>query len=969
MTDSLASLESFRGRARELSARFARQRDHYRAPSYNEETARSEFISPLFEALGWDVANHAGNAFAYRDVVHEEGIKVGDATKAPDYTFRIGGQRKFFVEAKKPGVDLKGDPAPAYQLRRYAWSAKLPLSILTDFEELAVYDTRIRPKEGDKPSVARVFYFRHDEYEARAEEIWNVFAKRSVLEGSFDAYAEDNRRKRGTSEVDSEFLKEIEGWREELAKNIALRNPGLSVDELNYAVQATIDRILFLRIAEGRGAEVYGRLLGLTNAGAIYERLTALYREADERYNSGLFDFRPDHGDRLTLGLTIDDKVLKPILAHLYYPQSPYEFSVLPPEILGNVYEQFLGKVIRLTAGGRAKVEEKPEVKKAGGVYYTPTYIVDYIVGHTVGELVKGKSPKEMAKLRVLDPACGSGSFLLVAYQRLLDAHLAWYREHEPKKHKEAVFEGPGGEWRLTTAEKRKILVQSIYGVDIDRQAVEVTKLSLLLKCLEGETNETLRQMNLYGERALPSLEKNIQCGNSLISPEALRAHSGELFSNDAVFRLVNPFDWNRAFPDAFKSGGFDVVIGNPPYGYHEIHSNQIKPVLKNEFQAAHGSFENYFLFYEASLRLLRASGLHGFIVPLTWLTIPSALELRKYILKNYSLKRIDWLPELVFKNAQVNTLISVIEAADGAGNVVEVAIHGKLDPRSEPRVRRHIPQERFIRDEFKIGIFTEEADLDLIRKLESSSVPLEKLGTPRSGYNPYERGKGTAPGGGPQTAQTVQDKPYHAAEQLGNEWKPEIGGRDVRRYHITRSGDRWIKYGPWLAAPRASENFRGTRLLVQEIVGGADRRIAAAFTDEEVYHSRDVIPVLVPAGRSQALYLLGVLNSRLISWYHHRRSPKAKKKLFPKVLVSDLARLPFKDVRTSSGSPEGLALEISENVERMMALHERLAACKTDHDRRLHERQVESLDAEIDRLVYELYELTPEEIAIVEKG
>jgi type I restriction-modification system DNA methylase subunit len=179
------------------------------------------------------------------------------------------------------------------------------------------------------------------------------------------------------------------------------------------------------------------------------------------------------------------------ILKRLYYPDSPYEFSVLPADILGQVYEQFLGKVIRLTAGHRAVVEDKPEVKKAGGVYYTPTYIVDYIVKHTVGRLLEGKTPKQAASLRILDPACGSGSFLIGAFQYLLDWHRDWYVADAPgsaKKHAKALYQGRGGEWCLTTAEKKRILLKSIYGVDIDAQAVETTKLSLLLKVLEGET-------------------------------------------------------------------------------------------------------------------------------------------------------------------------------------------------------------------------------------------------------------------------------------------------------------------------------------------------------------------------------------------------------------------------------------------------------------------------------------------------
>jgi hypothetical protein len=191
----------------ELVRRFDFHREAYRSGRYNEEQLRQEFIDPFFEALGWDVANRQGYAEAYKDVIHEESIKVGGFTKAPDYCFRIGGVRKFFLEAKRPGVNLKDDPSPAFQLRRYAWSAKLPLSILTDFEEFAVYDGRVKPDRADKASVARVMYLTYKDYPARWEEIAAIFSKEAVLKGAFDRYAESTRAKRGTAEVDAAFLK------------------------------------------------------------------------------------------------------------------------------------------------------------------------------------------------------------------------------------------------------------------------------------------------------------------------------------------------------------------------------------------------------------------------------------------------------------------------------------------------------------------------------------------------------------------------------------------------------------------------------------------------------------------------------------------------------------------------------------------------------------------------------------------
>ena len=472
----------------ELIETFDRNIEAYKDQQYNETQLRREFIDPFFTALGWDVANVKGYAQAYKDVIHEDAIKIGGYTKAPDYCFRIGGTRKFFLEAKKPSIDIKGDPHPAYQLRRYAWSAKLPLSILTDFEEFAVYDCLTRPKQTDKASTARIKYYKYKEYAEKWGEIESVFSKEAIQKGSFDKFAATTKGKRGTTTVDNEFLAEIEKWRAEFARIIAMKNINLSTHQVNFAVQRTIDRILFLRLCEDRGIENYGQLLAISSGDQTYPRLCRIFEKADHKYNSGLFYFqkekgRPEAPDELTLNLVFPDNPLKFILHSLYYPQCPYEFSVLPAEILGNVYEQFLGKVITLTGAHRAKVEDKPEVKKAGGIYYTPSYIVDYIVKNTVGRLLgdpschsrdpsvipsaaeesiknshcesaqggrgnlkidnhkskfanhKPLTPKQIENIKILDPACGSGSFLLGAYTYLLNYILDWYVENSTEKH------------------------------------------------------------------------------------------------------------------------------------------------------------------------------------------------------------------------------------------------------------------------------------------------------------------------------------------------------------------------------------------------------------------------------------------------------------------------------------------------------------------------------------------------------
>jgi hypothetical protein len=438
----------------------------------------------------------------------------------------------------------------------------------------------------------------------------------------------------------------------------------------------------------------------LQNGTRAYERLCQIFRRADERYNSGLFHFsaekeRPDPPDDLTLNLTIDDKVLKEIFKGLYYPESPFEFSVLPADILGHIYEQFLGKVIRLTAGHRAKVEDKPEVKKAGGVYYTPTYIVDYIVKNTVGKLLEGNTPTKVAKIRVLDPACGSGSFLLGAYQYLLDWHQEWYAKHDPEKHAKGrspkvyrtISPSPHGRgqgegvWRLTTAEKKRILLNNIYGVDIDTQAVEVTKLSLLLKVLEGENAETLgKSLRLFHERALPDLGDNIKCGNSLIGPDFYEGKQLSLLDDEERYR-INAFDWNAEFPEIFvpspvgreqgEGNGFDVVIGNPPY----IRIQAMKewaPIevefYKRRYQvASKGNYDIYVVFVERVLQLLNDRGRMGFIMPHKFFQAKYGEALRKLISEAKHLSEVvHFGDQQVFAGASTYTCLLFL---DKAGN------------------------------------------------------------------------------------------------------------------------------------------------------------------------------------------------------------------------------------------------------------------------------------------------------------
>ncbi|MBS1946029.1 MAG: N-6 DNA methylase, partial [Bacteroidetes bacterium] len=604
--------------------------------------------------------------------------------------------------------------------------------------------------------------------------------------------------------VDAAFLESLDTWRKYLATSISLRNPALGEEDMNLVVQRTIDRIIFLRIAEDRGVEPYGELMAaIRNGGDLYKNILDVFRRADSKYNSGLFDFGKDE---VSATVAVDSKVVKNIVEDLYFPKSPYEFSVLSVEILGSAYEQFLGKRIRITAGHRARIEEKPEVRKAGGVYYTPQYIVDYIVERTIGELVKGKTPKEVALLKVLDPACGSGSFLLGAYQFLLDWHKHYYREHAPAKGKarDAVLR-PDNE--LASAVKKSILLNNIHGVDLDANAVEVTKLSLLLKCMEGETTASIQHsLNFANERILPTLDGNILCGNSLVEMDYFDAGP-----DMAGEHAIRPFSWSRNFPAAYrvdppdiqqellvqarrvkqeadqqraraedllrKQGiaiaeeparqyetlavGFDAVIGNPPYVLlQNLETKEFFTYASGVYETAKYKIDTYQLFMERAIKLLAPNGRLGFITPNTFLKNIHAEPLRRYLLDRTRLNDIVLFNYNVFKQASVDTCIIIAtKAAPTPKHQLEVS---KADTLFNPVPIGSVPQASFRanpRLDFTVDVSA--GDRRLLDKVLALSHPLGDSCGAYFGIQARDR------------------KKHVATKKLSKEYVPVIDGAD----------------------------------------------------------------------------------------------------------------------------------------------------------------------------------------------
>jgi hypothetical protein len=865
-------------------------------------------------------------------------------------------------------------------------------------------------------------------YAEKWPEIAALFSREAVLNGSLDKYVQSLPQKRGEKRVDAALLDDISNWREMLAKSIARHNPLLDTVSLNYAVQTIIDRIIFLRICEDRGIERYMRLKDLLSGERVYPRLCELFLQADERYNSGIFHFGKEPGrenpDTIAPGLNIDDETLKNIIKRLYFPESPYEFSVLPAEILGQIYEQFLGKVIRLDEGHNALVEDKPEVKKAGGVKYTPAYIVEYIVQNTIAPLLKEKTLQEAAALRVLDPACGSGSFLIVAYQHLLDWHKEWYIQNlvplmesgrmseikkllpapaaPPTKAKKGrsrepelpVYQGKGEEWKLTTAERKRILLNNIFGVDIDRQAVEVTKLSLLLKVLEGENEETIsKQLKLFAERALPDLSRNIKCGNSLVGWDILKDNPG--LSGEEIAR-INPFDWEKEFPEIFLKGGFDVVIGNPPYVRQEG-LGEFKGYFQKHYKVFQGTADLYTYFVERGVSLLRETGIFSYIVANKWMRANYGAPLRRWLKEQCMEEIIDFGDLQVFQGATTYPCIIRItkSAPQTSFDVTQVKTLDFRDLGEYVREDHYGMNQNALDD--KGWSLADERTQALLDQIRSKGVPLGEYVQGKIYYG-IKTGLNEAFVIDEATRARLIAEDARSADPI----KPFLAGRDIKRYEqpksdkyliFTRHGvniDDYPAIKEYLSqfkdklTPKPKdwtdkewngrkpgayqwyeiqdtidyyEEFEKPKIIVPAIV-----MTASYAYDRSGIYSNDKTSIIP----TDDLYLLGILSSKVADIVIHSISSTKQGGYF-EYKPMYVSKIPIRTIDFSDPADVARHDRMVSLVEQMLVLHKQLPEAGTPHEKTALERRIEATDGQIDALVYELYGLTEEEIGIVE--
>ena len=596
-----------------LITQYQRSAEFYRnAKKFNEQDCRDEFISPLLECCGWDVHNKKGTLPQYKEVVVEQFSNKGER---PDYTLTLNGVSKIFVEAKKPAVNITEDSAPALQTRRYGWNAKHKLSILTNFENMMIYDVTNEPKDGDSVTVSLYRKYNYLDYLEKYAEICKLISRNSVYSGKFDEFVNENfpNVDRYSTEVDEVFLKQINTWRLEIGEYLYQQyDVYKDIDVLNDVVQEFINQIIFLRICEDRNLPIYEKLKDTTqNRAELQDALIKVFKEADKRYNSKLFS-----GENIIFDLSND--IIFNMIISLYYPQTPYMFNIIEPGILGKIYESFLTESL-IVENCHIVLAPKKEYKYRS-VVSTPVEIVKYMVKNTLYPICKEKKPDEIKKLQIADIACGSGVFLEETYQFLVDYCVEWYLKYQP----EYLLELNNGKKKLPLMDKKDILTKCIYGVDIDAHAVEVSRFSLLIKLIEDETPTSVREC----VPILPDLSSNIKNGNSLISRE-------DIDPKDISFELlrdIKPFQWN----DINEGNNFDVIIGNPPYVKTEdIHTLESKcefDVYKRKYKTAYKQFDKYFLFVEKAIKLLKQDGKICYIVPNKFYKIGAGQELRRLL-------------------------------------------------------------------------------------------------------------------------------------------------------------------------------------------------------------------------------------------------------------------------------------------------------------------------------------------------
>jgi len=957
---------------------------------YNEAATRKDFILPLFAALGWDTLNSA-------EVSPEEKVSRGWV----DFSFRLSGIPRFFLETKKIAEDLN-NPRWVKQAIDYAWTKSVTWALLSDFEGLRVFNAEWKE---DNPLRAQFIEFSVDTYLTDFARLWWL-SRPETAAGTLDREAEKVGKKVHKEPVSQHLFDDLKDWRHDLFKVLRAYNQRYSPAQIDEAVLRILNRLIFIRTAEDRLVEeprLLPLLHDLEKRGRINDlpgELAKLFREFDATYNSDLF------AEHFSEGLECEPEPFRVLVNGLHEKgYVRYNFNAIDADVLGTVYEQYLGYVIaepgRGEPGARPEVVEKRAKRKAQGIYYTPTFVVKYIVQQTLGRYLEEQGYQPSRPVRLLDMACGSGSFLIEALE-VLDRYLARQRGQAsppaPLAKGDESTSRPGYEDIHDYARRVEILSQNIYGVDKDEQAVAVARLNLCLKALHTRDK-------------LPMLE-NIRCGDSLISgpPEELQAAFGP------DWKEKKPFNWEKEFPEVFapspvsgegRGGGFDVIVGNPPYVRQETLGEEFKTYAQQKFTTYAGTADLYIYFIEQAHRLLKPGGYFGMICSNKFMRSNYGKALREFLATQTTLLEIVDFGELpVFQDAATFPVILITRKQPTQTQNFLYAAIKRLDFPSLPEeVRAFSTQldERALQG----GNWTLTSDIEqhILEKTRQMGIPLGE-------YVDGQIFRGVTTGCNEVFVIDQATRRRLIAEDAKSDEliKPFVVGDEIRKYRINFQDSyliftrRGITIKDYKAIEKYLRQYKEQLMPKPEDWQGNEwkgRKPGSykwyEIQDSTAYFSefdkpKIVYPEIAKASRFafdaqglyvgntcyiipvQDYYLLGLLNSKLIFAYFKRIAAvlgDADKGGRLRWIRQDVTKIPIRRINFEDPVARRRHDAIVALVTEMLDLQKDYAQAEREKEDRRHplKRRIGEVDAAIDRLVYELYGLTEEEIGIVEKG
>ncbi|MCX6777306.1 MAG: N-6 DNA methylase, partial [Candidatus Micrarchaeota archaeon] len=817
------------------------------------------------------------------------------------------------------------------QAINYSWHKGTSWAVLTDFQRLIIYNAEVKEKN---LADARFIELRFDQFVEQFEKLWWL-SKPGFQEGLLDKEAVGWGKKLRKTKVGDQLLSELMYYRELLSKNILKNNAGknLSQEDIDESVQKIIDRLIFIRTAEDRDIEPSILISKVREyeektRGKFTTALNEVYVRFDLSYNSKLFTFDLEDIKKRHLceNLEIDNEVLFQVIRGLYQSKdglTNYDFSAIDADVLGNIYEQYLSHILKKT-DKRAKVESKEAHRKEQGIYYTPTYIVDYIVRNTLGEVLKDKKPEEVDKLKVLDMACGSGSFLLKAFDILNE-----YYKRKDKNYQQTNLEA--GASNITR--KTKILKNNIYGVDLDPKAVEIAQLNLLLKAAETK-------------HRLPDLRDNVKCGNSLID---------QSLSED-----TKAFDWPTQFSGIFDNGGFDVIIGNPPYINIKLLTKTQegeKVFYRNRYETASGNYDIYVLFIEKAIKLLKPGGRLGYIVPNKFTVTDYGYSLRRFILQHCVIEKIVDVSNLpVFKGVGTYPVIIILrkenENTKRLNNKIKI-LNAKAEEELISVVPTGLKQETYEMNDK--NIFSLQISNKITGKIKSIGKALGGIATINCGTTGFEYqnwGKLIT------SEKTSGSLPFIIT---GNIAKYALDRDKMVRYQGKKFSNAHFKRGTQVT-PGKWALFSSKKIVIRGMALG----LTAAYDEVGCACGVSVYTVTEPKDDLELLYLLGLLNSKLLDYFY--KSQFISKHLAGKYIGYNKGQIEQIPIKIVSEKEQEIVIRMVEKRLSLAKNFVKLGDKQTDERTRL-EKEIAETDRKIDELVYELYGLTEEERKIVEEA